>query len=301
MNNSDEMIHPRTGKVMEPWGGKADSADPRLKFAEWLTTASNPWFARVMVNRIWARLMGRGIVEPVDDFRSSNPPSNVPLLNELANSFATNGFNCKQVYREICNSQVYQRTTQASELNADDNENFSHARVRLLTAEQLHDAISYVTGSVQPAGEMFRMKTELESKERERIDIVDSSQSNWEDSQTKRLSKLDFHLGGQWSLGFFKAKDQKEAHEKAFIEETKFHLDLAKQDWQLQLDWEQAKKVDFQENEIGAKYIYQKIWSREHAKVKFHFVADDGVRAWLNGRLFYDQITNPRRPQHSVC
>ena len=290
MNNSDEMTHPRTGKVMEPWGGKADSADPRLKFAEWLTTTSNPWFARVMVNRIWARLMGRGIVEPVDDFRSSNPPSNVPLLNELANSFATNGFNCKQVYREICNSQVYQRTTQASELNADDNENFSHARVRLLTAEQLQDAISYVTGSVQPAGEMLRMKTELENKERERIAIVDSSQSNWEDSQTKRLSKLDFHLGAQWSLGFFKAKDQKEAHEKAFIEETKFYLDLAKQDWQLQPDWEQAKKVDFQENEIGAKYIYQKIWSREHAKVKFHFVADDGVRAWLNGRLFYDQI-----------
>ena len=290
MNDSGEMTHPRTGKVMDPWGGKADSADPRLKFAEWLTAADNPWFARVMVNRIWSRLMGRGIVEPVDDFRSSNPPSNVPLLNELANSFATNGFNCKQVYRKICNSQVYQRTTQASEFNAEDNENFSHARVRLLTAEQLHDAIGYVTGSVQPAGEMFRVKAELESKERERTVKIDTNQSTWEESQTKRLSKLDFHLGGQWSLGFFKAKDQKEAHEKAFIEETEFHMDLAKQDWQLQPDWEQSRKVDFPENEIGARYIYENIWSRVNAKVKFHFVADDGVRAWHNGRLFYDQI-----------
>jgi hypothetical protein len=101
---------------------------------------------------------------------------------------------------------------------------------------------------------------------------------------------LDFHLGGQWSLGFFKAKDQKEAHEKAFIEETEFHMDLPKLDWQLQPDWEQARKVDFTENEIGARYIYQTIWSREYANVKFHFVADDGVRAWHNGRLFYDQI-----------
>ena len=290
MTNSGEMIHPRTGKVMEPWGGKPNSADPRLKFAEWLTAADNPWFARVVVNRIWSRLMGRGIVEPVDDFRSSNPPSNIALLDELANGFVKSGFDRQQVYRKICNSQVYQRTTKASEFNAKDEENFSHARVRLLSAEQLHDAIGYVTGSVQPVDKISRMKVELESKERDRTLKIDANQSAWEEEQAKHLAKLDFWLGGQWSLGFFKAKDQKEAHEKAYIEETEIQVDLTKQDWQLQSDWQQTRKVDFSEKEIGARYIYQTIWSRGHAKIKLHFIADDGMRAWHNGQMFYDQI-----------
>jgi hypothetical protein len=147
-----EVHQPRTGQLMKPWlpaAGVLDDgemADRRIALADWLTTAENPFFARVFVNRIWAEVMGRGIVDPVDDFRQSNPPSIPALLDTLAEDFAQHGYDQKHVLRTILNSRTYQLTSEATELNNDDNRFFSHAQMRLLKAEQMLDAVCQVTG-----------------------------------------------------------------------------------------------------------------------------------------------------------
>ena len=152
MAREGDVIQPRTGQKMKPWlPAKGDvevdgNQDPRDMFAEWLTAPDNPFFCRVAVNRIWAHTMGRGIVEPVDDFRDSNPPSNAELLDALANDFREGNFQQKHILRVILNSHTYQRSSRTTEFNRDDNKYFSHARRRLLGAEQLLDAICHLTG-----------------------------------------------------------------------------------------------------------------------------------------------------------
>lgn len=138
------MSNPRTGAAQKPWPtdvvrGKGE--DYRMEFARWLTARGNPYFARVAVNRIWAQLFGRGLVEPIDDFRSSNPAINVELLDALAKSFEESGFDRKHVIRLILNSQTYQRRSETVPLNETDELLNSHARTRLLAAEQMQDAI----------------------------------------------------------------------------------------------------------------------------------------------------------------
>ena len=122
-----------------------DDKDRRAVFAGWLTGANNPFFARASVNRIWGHLMGRGIVEPVDDFRDSNPPSNSKLLDELAAQFVKNNFSRKWAIRTIMNSRIYQLSSRKNKFNSDDEIYNSHATTRLLSAEQLLDAICQVT------------------------------------------------------------------------------------------------------------------------------------------------------------
>ena len=152
-----EVLHPTTGEKMLPWGRLPNSSelqDRREVFARWLTDPANPFFARVEVNRIWADLMGRGVVEPIDDFRSSNPPSNVPLLDYLAGEFVKSGYSRKHILSLICNSQTYQRSTRTNAFNKDDTMLFSHAKPRLLTAEQLKDAIGGATRGLPPASSL---------------------------------------------------------------------------------------------------------------------------------------------------
>jgi len=108
-------------------------------------SAENPFFAKSTVNRIWYHLMGKGIVDPVDDFRDSNPSANDELLDALAKDFAANKFSFKHLIRVIMNSRTYQLSAQATELNKDDNKYFSHAVTRLLPAEPLLDAICQST------------------------------------------------------------------------------------------------------------------------------------------------------------
>ncbi|MEO2049205.1 MAG: DUF1549 and DUF1553 domain-containing protein [Pirellulales bacterium] len=146
-----EVRQPRTGQTMKPWlPGNATvsdlaSHDRRHAFVDWLTSPENPFFARVAVNRIWAEVMGHGIVDPVDDFRQSNPPATPKLLDKLANDFVEHGFDQKHILRTILNSRIYQLNSQANELNKDDTQFFSHAKMRMLSAEQLLDAICHVT------------------------------------------------------------------------------------------------------------------------------------------------------------
>jgi hypothetical protein len=148
---SGEVVQPRTGKTMKVHlllKGDVDvppDQDRREVFAEWLTAPENPFFSRSLVNRIWGHLMGRGIVDPVDDFRDSNPPSNAPLLDELARQFADHGFSRKWLVRTIMNSHTYQRSARTNEFNKDDEIYFSHMTTRMLSAEQLLDSICEVT------------------------------------------------------------------------------------------------------------------------------------------------------------
>ena len=121
--------------------------DPRPRFADWLTAPQNPWFARVMANRVWYWLLGRGIVHEPDDFRPTNPPSNPELLDYLAQEFVEHQFDVKHLFRLILNSRAYQLSSKANELNRGDAAHFSHYRVRRLAAEQLLDAVCQITGA----------------------------------------------------------------------------------------------------------------------------------------------------------
>jgi len=143
--------HPVSGATMiprAPDGPTFDqtSTDPRLDLADWLTAADNPFFARAAVNRVWSACFGRGMVEPVDDFRLSNPCSHPELLDALAEDFIRNGFDLKQLLRRILSSQLYQQSTHPNDTNAGDTRHFSRAYRRRLPAEVLDDAVADVTG-----------------------------------------------------------------------------------------------------------------------------------------------------------
>lgn len=151
-SQTGDVVQPRTGKTMQVrllLQGDVDvpaDQDRRRVFAEWLTSSSNPFFAKSVANRIWGHVMGKGIVDPVDDFRDSNPPSNPELMDYIAADFAGHGFSAKHLIRTIMSSTVYQFSSQRNRYNADDEIYFSHATNRMLTAEQLLDAICAVTG-----------------------------------------------------------------------------------------------------------------------------------------------------------
>ena len=114
--------------------------------ANWVASADNPYFAKATVNRVWKQLMGRGLVEPVDDFRATNPPSHPELLDRLAAYFIEHGFRLKPLMAAILKSSAYQLSAATNASNAEDAVNYSHYLIRRLTAEQLLDAVSAVTG-----------------------------------------------------------------------------------------------------------------------------------------------------------
>jgi hypothetical protein len=152
VKHTGEVKQPRTGETMKVrllLQGSVDvpaEQDRRTVFADWLTADSNPFFARSLANRIWGHVMGRGVVEPVDDFRDSNPPSNPELLDFLTQEFIAGGYSAKHLLRTIMNSRTYQLSSERNDLNSDDEAYFSHSTTRMLTAEQLLDAICDVTG-----------------------------------------------------------------------------------------------------------------------------------------------------------
>src|SRR6185369_9725558 len=134
-----------------------DESDPRGALASWITSDENPYFAKVIVNRVWADLMGRGLVEPVDDLRATNPPTNGPLLEALAADFRAAKYDLKHLIRTIASSYAYGLSSLPSERNATDRQNYSrHYRTRL-RGEVLLDSVTDITGvpesfSAMPAG-----------------------------------------------------------------------------------------------------------------------------------------------------
>jgi hypothetical protein len=150
-----DMKHPKDGRVMNPKFivgqsshpvSSAVPADRRISYAEWLTAKDNPFFARSTVNRIWSYFFGRGIIDPVDDIRASNPPANPAVLDALTKDFVEHDFDLRYLMRTIAQSRTYQASIATNEWNASDAENFSHAIPRRLSAEELMDALSQATG-----------------------------------------------------------------------------------------------------------------------------------------------------------
>jgi hypothetical protein len=146
-----EVTQPRTSKVMAPkfLGGPVavipPGADRRVVLADWLASEKSPFFAKSVANRVWFHLMGKGVVDPVDDFRDSNPSANDELLDALAKDFIASKYDVKKLIKTIMLSRTYQLSAQVNDLNRDDSKYFSHAVTKLLTAEQLLDAICAVT------------------------------------------------------------------------------------------------------------------------------------------------------------
>ena len=148
-----EVKHDRTGEVTAPnvpydatvkW---SDEQTRREKLASWITSRDNQYFARSYVNRLWGYLTGTGIIEPIDDIRAGNPPTNPRLLDWLTTQFLENDFDTQEVVRMICKSRTYQLSIESNEWNHDDTINYSHAKARRLPAEVLYDSIHLVTGA----------------------------------------------------------------------------------------------------------------------------------------------------------
>lgn len=147
-----EYRHPETKQVVRPRfleGGEPvirPLVDRRSVLADWVTSPANPWFARATVNRFWRQLMERGLVEPPDDFRSTNPATNPRLLDRLAEDFVAHGFDLRHLMRTILNSKTYQLSSLPAARNRSDDIQYSRYYLRRLTAEQLLDSIVQITG-----------------------------------------------------------------------------------------------------------------------------------------------------------
>lgn len=150
---SGDITHDRTGEITPPQFpfdcdfNAPENATRRQQLAAWITSPDNPYFAKSYVNRVWGYLMGVGLIEPLDDIRAGNPPSNPELLDDLTQKFIDSGFNVRELMRTICQSRTYQLSIATNQWNEDDTTNYSHAVPKRLTAEMLYDAIHRVTGS----------------------------------------------------------------------------------------------------------------------------------------------------------
>jgi hypothetical protein len=152
VKSKGDVRHPLTDEILAPRTlfGQAQSVepnqDPRVALADWMTAPDNPYFAQVAANRLWAEVMGVGIVEPVDDLRATNPASNQELLSALAEHFRQVGYDNKKWLYTLFTSQVYALSSEPNTTNLSDSRNFSRHYRKRLRAECLADAITDITG-----------------------------------------------------------------------------------------------------------------------------------------------------------
>ena len=147
INNNRELLHPKThqpltarfltGAIVEDRPG----ADLRETLADWITSPKNPWFSRAIANRVWKHYLGRGIVEPVDDLRATNPPSNQALLDTLADHLVQDNYDLKKLIKAILNSRTYQTSSVPNATNEDDQINYSRFYLKRQIAESLYDSM----------------------------------------------------------------------------------------------------------------------------------------------------------------
>jgi hypothetical protein len=149
---SAKTLPPKFFKGEEPKVGRGDPLRPVL--AKWLTSPDNKFFSRAFANRVWGQLFGSGIVNPIDDMHDERVPSHPELLAELSKQFAANGFDVRYLYRAVCNSAAYQRTSKPVAGNERDTVLFSHMNIKVLTPEQLYDSLTAVLGEPGRAGGM---------------------------------------------------------------------------------------------------------------------------------------------------
>ncbi len=229
-SDSGDVTQPRTGQKMQPWlpllGDLAadDDLDRRQQFASWLVNADNPFFARIEANRIWSQLFARGIVDPIDDFRESNPPSNAPLLDALTKDFIDSGYNRKHLLRTILNSRTYQTSYQSNESNRQDSQYFSHQEPRLLSAEQLLDAINQTLGLSQNFGNLpsGTKATQLPAPDVAKVDFLKTF------GQPERRTVCACERGGESNLGMaIELFNGAEIHNKLRDPGNRFRVSLA--------------------------------------------------------------------------
>jgi hypothetical protein len=150
---SGDVLHPKLARPLPPAPLDGVSVpldsneDRRIAFAKWLTSPENAMFSRTIVNRVWANFMGRGLVDPMDDLRATNPASNEELLAALAKDFVDHGYDVDRLIRTIMNSSLYQLSSEANATNQSDNIYYSKHIIRRLSAEVILDAMSQVTGA----------------------------------------------------------------------------------------------------------------------------------------------------------
>ena len=148
-----QATNPKSGENVKPKGLDAETLeldqddDPRVKLADWMAQPDNDFFAKALVNRYWKHFFGRGLVDPEDDMRVTNPAVNPKLLDALAADFIKSSFDLKRLVKTICNSNVYQLSSEPNEWNRDDKQNFSRYYPKRLNAEVLLDSINQVTGT----------------------------------------------------------------------------------------------------------------------------------------------------------
>ncbi len=302
MASTGETVHPVTKATMKPWGGvdAPDGVDRREPFVSWLTQPDNPFFARVAVNRIWAHLLGRGIVDPVDDFRSSNPPANVPLLDALAREFVKGGYRSKQIIRLICNSQTYQRSLETTAFNESDELLFSHARPRLLTAEQLKDAVGLAAGTLAPVEalpeQIDRNRAELEKRRAE----LEPDFAAWMDRAAADVASRDFWMGVWYAVGPFAGANRGEVREEDFGPE-KGALDFTatfdggRRHWRSHPEWNDPEPIyTIDCPKESAVYLAREIYSREARTIQV--TARGSGMIWCNGKPALKQaLTGEKR------
>jgi hypothetical protein len=147
-----DFKHPRTDQLVPACALGAENADfttttdRRQILVHWMKNPENPFFAKAIANRLWAHYLGRGLVEPIDDIRATNPPTNEPLMEVLVTHLIENKFDLKRFTKSLLMSQSYQLSSITNEGNVDDTQHFSHARPKAMPAEVLLDALSQVTG-----------------------------------------------------------------------------------------------------------------------------------------------------------
>jgi hypothetical protein len=152
LNEKGEIKHPRTEQILTPkaFGGPefpyVASEDPRVKLAEWMTAPDNPYFARAICNRVWSHYFGVGLVDPVDDMRATNPPSNPELLDALARDFVEHTFDLKHLMKTILKSRVYGLISTPTDDNRSDTRNYARYYSRRMQPHVLLDAIGRATG-----------------------------------------------------------------------------------------------------------------------------------------------------------
>lgn len=154
VNATGDVVNPRTGEpALAKLPGtlhKTDQVVDRDQFTRWLTSAENPHFSTAVTNRIWANFFGRGLVDPIDDIRTTNPATHPELLRQLAEDFQSNGYEFRSTIQLICNSAAYQRSCKSTQGNEADDRFYSRMSIRKLDSEVLADAIANVTGVYEP-------------------------------------------------------------------------------------------------------------------------------------------------------
>lgn len=155
-----ETRNPRSSKVMKPKGLMGAEfevprgEDPRVKLVDWMAAPENPYFARALANRMTGAILGTGLVNSVDDMRATNPPSNPELLDALAKDFVDSKFNIKHLIKTLMKSQTYALSSEPTQYNASDRQNYSRYRSRRMSAEVMLDSICSVTGVQEKFGGM---------------------------------------------------------------------------------------------------------------------------------------------------